>query len=988
MSSEVAGPSRPPVDCTANPIGGLKTMFVDIVQGGRIKKGQCPALRPVFLKAHGVAHGRLIVRSDLPDELRVGLLSGAEYPVWVRFSSDTTPTTSDYKTTVGIGIKAFGVPGAKLIGEPDDVTSDFIFQNHDRFFVDTAADMCAFTRAGVIEGDYDSYLKDHPLTAEILDEMAKPVASLLSETYWSIVPFAFGEKDHVKYRLEPQLELDRPVTAPTDPAYLAADLQARLAAGPAKFMFAVQRRTDPSMPLDAATVRWDEKLAPWIEVAELMLGQQDVGARGQAEYGENLAMNIWRVPADHSPVGSIAEVRKLVYAASADQRRDVNGVPAGEPSRPRPEAPPPAALDTRIVAARIYPGIGIARIGDSLDSYFIGPEVTDPPAQPPGFYRDGEGALKRQAARFRIYGYNAAGEVVRELTASDATIGWTVHLANKKASWYRFLAALDIEDAVSMSAPLRNAAIKGSGRSGLVIDPGPRSITGKDVGGGPEHLFDTGRFKGTQVTLGELMTDDDGRLLVLGGAGRSESPSGAPIYNPADPDSFNNADDWFDDISDGPVSADVSIGGRAIPVTGAWAVVAPPNYGSGVIGWRTLYDLLVDTYVEAGWMPVPSPVSFARHVLPVLRRLSNLQWVNKGFAALFGQGGPMNFNQPEFVARLAQPRDAATGEDPHSELRARLYGAFRPANTLFDEPRLWPWIYGDAFGSFQPVNARNNLALGTVTAALLEHWVAGDFVNDWDPKAKAPAELEDLLLAERPDMLDRAALHFCLADAFHPGCELTWPMRHASLYEEPFRIRHRPGDAPEPSYGSALTQEIALQPGGPLYGQGPGDLSRWMALPWQGDTAFCRSGYDPSYDPYLPTFWAARVPNQVLTEADYAIVMDETLPREKRLAAFNKRPHWTRSLSGPVSQQMMQMVAHFGSMGLLEIREGIADDPDFPPRMLVETLPPEPPEKLLAAARLSEERLAAAEPSDRVTLAGWESAEQFEEFRSIRVRSR
>ena len=56
-------------------------------------------------------------------------------------------------------------------------------------------------------------------------------------------------------------------------------------------------------------------------------------------------------------------------------------------------------------------------------------------------------------------------------------------------------------------------------------------------------------------------------------------------------------------------------------------------------------------------------------------------------------------------------------------------------------------------------------------------WVQGDFVNDW-PREKPPAtSLDKVLLAEQPAMLDSAALHFCLADAFHPGCEMTWTMR-------------------------------------------------------------------------------------------------------------------------------------------------------------------------------------------------------------------
>ena len=85
------------------------------------------------------------------------------------------------------------------------------------------------------------------------------------------------------------------------------------------------------MPLDQATVRWDESLSPPVHVADLILPPQDIDARGQAAYGENLSWNIWRVTEDHKPVGSIADARRVVYAASAEQRRNVNGVPTGEP---------------------------------------------------------------------------------------------------------------------------------------------------------------------------------------------------------------------------------------------------------------------------------------------------------------------------------------------------------------------------------------------------------------------------------------------------------------------------------------------------------------------------------------------------------------------------------------------------------------------------------------------------------------------------------
>ena len=651
---------------------------------------------------------------------------------------------------------------------------------------------------------------------------------------------------------------------------------------------------------------------------------------------------------------------------------------------------PPTVEDTHIVRAAIYPGIGVARIGNSTqeNGYYIGPEVPNPPLTPTGGTRDSSGAIKRQAARFRIYGYNAAGQVVKELSADDAEIEWTAHLVNRKAQWYQFQAALDIPEAATMSVPLRNPDVKTDARESLAIDPGSRSIKGKDTSGSEYH-FDNGTFQGVPVPLGEIRTDEDGRLLVLGGLGKSASPEGKPVYIPAVPTSFNNADGWYDDISDGPVSARVTMNGEEIPVDEAWVVVGPPNYAPDIIGWRTLYDLLVDAYVECGWLAMPATVSFTNDILPVLQRLTDHQWVNKGFAAMFGKGGPMDFNDPDLVAKLSSRPKSPGDPDTYAELRQTIFNAFRPSTNKVDDPRTWPWLYGDAYGSFGDNVPQNNLALSSVRDVMMERWVHGDFVNDYDPDYAPPQELSEVPLQEQPGTLDKASMHFCLADAFHPGAELTWPMRHTTMYRAPFRIRRRAADQPEPNYGKDLTQEIALAPGGPLYAQGPGDLTRWMALPWQGDTAFCRSGYNPDYDPFLPSFWPARVPNQVFTDADYGTVMDENLPLEQRLAAFSSRAQWLRALTGPAPEQMMQMIEGFGDMGIVEAREGILDDPNFPPVMFVESMPDDRADHIMVlTAHRKAKGLASSEEEvpSRIEKAGWESHEQLEEFRGIRVR--
>ena len=79
------------MDCGTYPVENLKHMFVDIVQKKRIDAGERPALRTVFHKVHGAAHGVLRMRPDVPEQLRVGLFALRELPAWVRFSSDIPP---------------------------------------------------------------------------------------------------------------------------------------------------------------------------------------------------------------------------------------------------------------------------------------------------------------------------------------------------------------------------------------------------------------------------------------------------------------------------------------------------------------------------------------------------------------------------------------------------------------------------------------------------------------------------------------------------------------------------------------------------------------------------------------------------------------------------------------------------------------------------------------------------------------------------------
>src|SRR5689334_21800695 len=120
---------------------------------------------------------------------------------------------------------------------------------------------------------------------------------------------------------------------------------------------------------------------------------------------------------------------------------------------------------------KIYPSIGIARLGncpsDSPADFYIGPEVPGAIIVPQNGYKDPQGRVRRQAARFRIFAWEDA-VFMGEITSSVADITWTVELANTKPAFNQF------KGTGHTDGPLRNASV--SDRASLMITPGPRTI--------------------------------------------------------------------------------------------------------------------------------------------------------------------------------------------------------------------------------------------------------------------------------------------------------------------------------------------------------------------------------------------------------------------------------------------------------------------------------------------------------------------------------
>ena len=157
------------------------------------------------------------------------------------------------------------------------------------------------------------------------------------------------------------------------------------------------------------------------------------------------------------------------------------------------------------------------------------------------------------------------------------------------------------------------------------------------------------------------------------------------------------------------------------------------------------------------------------------------------------------------------------------------------------------------------------------------------------------------------------------------------------MWSAPRRLRVRSTTVELVDEGDELTPERTMAVDGPLAGSGPGDLTRWMSTPWHCDAASCRSGYEPEISTVLPTFWPARVPNHVLREVDYLVVVDTTAPIADRQAAFARRYDWERFVvAASRADTLRNMVDHWGDLGLVTEQPGPTDGA-FPAVMLVET---------------------------------------------------
>jgi hypothetical protein len=163
-------------------------------------------------------------------------------------------------------------------------------------------------------------------TARILSNLkqaARPCASLLHERFWSRGAVLLGDAGPVRFNIRP-LRADRSTAEPSASTHdnLTKDFVKHLRQADVSYRLALQEFVSEMVtPIEDGAVEWEERDAPSIDIATLVIPKQDVDIDGRRALAavDGVAFNPWNAPSAFRPLGNLMRARKVVYAASAYQ---------------------------------------------------------------------------------------------------------------------------------------------------------------------------------------------------------------------------------------------------------------------------------------------------------------------------------------------------------------------------------------------------------------------------------------------------------------------------------------------------------------------------------------------------------------------------------------------------------------------------------------------------------------------------------------------
>ncbi len=592
---------------------------------------------------------------------------------------------------------------------------------------------------------------------------------------------------------------------------------------------------------------------------------------------------------------------------------------------------------------KIHPSVGVARLGNSHGQFCLAPDTigglpfeSDSSGNKLGpvvKFKDDAGRIRRQGQLFNLY--NAEGEEITLATRGVSKIEWTVHLANKKAAWYQYseldgnLLFGEQNSYANKQTPWRNATVPNEqmpSRQELIVDPGWRKISGAnaEIGfdktsvphGYPAQYPTSDPKHGSAVTtLGDLKTDDAGRLIVLGGFGHAGGDTALTSYG--------GADTWHDDISDGPVYCTVTYEDGTTESTQAWVVVGSPDFAPEIVNISTLADTMFDVGVrcfdlvpdmcKGGQYNTEYLANYQRDILPIIRRMSNYQWVSNVQPMMAMTSNIFDFSDNSEANRSNRETYLSYFRHPNA---INSGSANQPSKDLFQNAETMNF-------PLMPINSGSNsvsndnivkfLALDTTQYFLLTQWAAGKF--------ESKADFQPYPVSH----MDTASVGNCVGLPMCPGIEVTWSMQNQAIYAAPFVIADEKGIDGYNETGLDPSRDECE--GG---GCQPGDLTKRMACPWQADFFQCTIQYvnftnpdenKDNGDPLPPMYYSYWWPPQ----APWDVITGELTPHGQKVSntIAGQQLNYARGIN-----QFSQMVEYWWALAFIRNRN--ANAPGFP----------------------------------------------------------
>ena len=355
----------------------------------------------------------------------------------------------------------------------------------------------------------------------------------------------------------------------------------------------------------------------------------------------------------------------------------------------------------------------------------------------------------------------------------------------------------------------------------------------------------------------------------------------------------------------------------------AWVACCGPDFAPEIQSFTTLYDVMRDAMVNGKiiqtrnpLMPVlPAKISFRTEIYPLFQRLGLLEWLASAAQLRSGWIDVRSFLDSRYIKELADP--SAGNKDRRQE----LFDKFRDPTSDGVDPYKLPYMLGS--GANYDQSPAHWFLMPKLQYQILEKWLNGEFYDDLDDPEAGVTDISEAPLEHQPEALTRAALEHCSGGAFHPGVELPWVLRQPAMYEDdlPFRLKlgNRPSLLQNDAIGQQISPETAFDSKQRLAGeehtktgeayifapgskaavgpQMPGDLTRWMGLPWFGDAFSCALAVDYANDFPQANWWPAFTPIDVLPEVYFNQLASDRSDSEK-LKFFEKRVAWVRGVSG------------------------------------------------------------------------------------------